>query len=90
VVTVAVQEPYDIAWYASSARVHLATYSASAESMSALARVISGRWAPEGRLPVAVPRAGGGILYRFGHGLGYLDLAEGQPGEALGARETHR
>jgi beta-N-acetylhexosaminidase len=76
VVTVAVQEPYDIAWYASSARVHLATYSASSESMSALARVISGVRSPVGRLPVAVPRAGGGILYRFGHGLGYPDLSD--------------
>jgi beta-N-acetylhexosaminidase len=72
VVTVAVREPYDIAWYAGSARAHLATYSTSAASMAALARVISGKRDPVGRLPVTVPRAGSSaVLYRFGYGLGY-------------------
>jgi beta-N-acetylhexosaminidase len=69
VVTVAVREPYDIAGYAS--RTHLATYSTTAASMGALARVITGEVEPAGRLPVTVPRAGGGTLFPFGHGLGY-------------------
>jgi beta-N-acetylhexosaminidase len=72
VITVAVREPYDIAWYASAARVHLASYSTSAASMAALARVISGRRDPVGRLPVTVPRARSSrVLYRFGYGLAY-------------------
>jgi beta-N-acetylhexosaminidase len=72
VVTVAVREPYDIAWYTGAARAHLATYSTSAVSMAALARVITGRRDPVGKLPVTVPRAGSSdVLYRFGYGLGY-------------------
>jgi beta-N-acetylhexosaminidase len=69
VVTVAVREPYDIAWYPSA--THLATYATTRVSMQALARVIAGEVQPEGRLPVTVPRAGGGVLYPFGRGLGY-------------------
>ncbi|MFE2750405.1 glycoside hydrolase family 3 N-terminal domain-containing protein [Actinosynnema sp. NPDC059335] len=66
VVAVAVQNPYDVAH--TTAPTWLATYSYSAVSMAALARVITGEVAPTGRLPVEVP---GPTPYPFGHGIGW-------------------
>ncbi|WP_375295900.1 glycoside hydrolase family 3 protein [Saccharothrix sp.] len=66
VVAVAVQNPYDVAHTA--APNWLATYSYSAVSMAALARVITGEVRPAGTLPVAVP---GPTPYPFGHGLSW-------------------
>ncbi|MBX3030684.1 MAG: glycoside hydrolase family 3 protein [Chloroflexi bacterium] len=68
VITVATGNPYDIGWLSAS-RTHLLTYSLSAASMRGLARVIGGRIEARGRLPVAIPRLGGGTLYPIGHGL---------------------
>lgn len=57
--------PYDLR-YAGSAHASVATYSASRVAMHGLARVLSGRAAATGRLPVTIP---GGPS--FGAGLTY-------------------
>ncbi|MBW4719788.1 glycoside hydrolase family 3 protein [Saccharothrix sp. SC076] len=63
VVGVAVRNPYDVGYSAPS---WLATYSHSAVSMAAVAKVITGVVRPAGKLPVAVP---GPTPYPFGHGV---------------------
>jgi beta-N-acetylhexosaminidase len=68
VVTVAVRDPYDAAFYESE--THLATYSHSDVAMESLARVLYGELAPQGKLPVAIPSAGG-ASYPLGHGLSW-------------------
>ncbi|MER5601028.1 glycoside hydrolase family 3 protein [Streptomyces sp. NPDC002265] len=72
VVAVAVRNPYDIAQLP-SVRACLATYSWTDVELRAAARVIAGRVAPRGRLPVPVPRADdpAQVLYPTGHGLTY-------------------
>lgn len=72
VVQIAVRNPYDIAWL-SGVAAGLAVYGWTDVSLRAVARVIAGRTAPTGRLPVAVPRADdpGQALYPIGHGLRY-------------------
>lgn len=72
VVTVAVRNPYDIA-YLPPVAASLATYGWTDVSMRAAARVIAGKAAPAGRLPVAVPRADdpSTALYPIGYGLDY-------------------
>ncbi|WP_309500550.1 glycoside hydrolase family 3 protein [Streptomyces shenzhenensis] len=72
VVAVAMRNPYDIAQLPF---VHacLATYSWTDVELRAAARVIAGRVAPRGRLPVPVQRADdpARVLYPIGHGLTY-------------------
>jgi beta-N-acetylhexosaminidase len=72
VVQVAIRNPYDIA-YLPPVAASLATYGWTDVSMRAAARVIAGKAAPTGRLPVAVPRADdpATALYPIGYGLGY-------------------
>ncbi|MDJ0340043.1 glycoside hydrolase family 3 protein [Streptomyces sp. H10-C2] len=70
VVQIAIRNPYDIAWL-SGVAAGLAVYGWTDVSLRAVARVIAGRAAPVGRLPVAVPRADDPkqVLYPIGHGL---------------------
>jgi beta-N-acetylhexosaminidase len=51
-------------------RAAVASYSGSGVSLSAAARVLSGRLRPAGRLPVAIPAAHGGTAFRYGTALG--------------------
>jgi beta-N-acetylhexosaminidase len=69
-VTVAVGNPYDLA-YLPGVRTSLATYSERPASLAALVRVLFGEVRPSGRLPVTVPAPGrpGRALYPFGSGL---------------------
>ncbi|MFF7470313.1 glycoside hydrolase family 3 N-terminal domain-containing protein [Streptomyces sp. NPDC008092] len=72
VVAVAVRNPYDVARLP-SLKACLATYSWTDVELRAAARVIAGRVAPHGRLPVPVQRADdpAQVLYPIGHGLTY-------------------
>ncbi|MFF5855696.1 glycoside hydrolase family 3 protein [Streptomyces sp. NPDC012751] len=72
VAVVAIRNPYDIA-HLPSARAFLATYCWTDVELRAAARVIAGRVAPRGRLPVPVQRADdpARVLYPIGHGLTY-------------------
>jgi beta-N-acetylhexosaminidase len=72
VVQVAIRNPYDIA-YLPPVAASLATYGWTDVSMRAVARVITGKADPTGRLPVAVPRADdpATALYPIGYGLRY-------------------
>ncbi|MFJ9621681.1 glycoside hydrolase family 3 protein [Streptomyces sp. NPDC101181] len=74
VITVAIRNPYDIAHLTGTGTAaSLATYSWTDVELRAAARVIAGRAAPEGTLPVPVPRADDPtqVLYPVGHGLSY-------------------
>ncbi|MFE9773047.1 glycoside hydrolase family 3 protein [Streptomyces sp. NPDC005931] len=72
VVAVAVRNPYDVAQLP-GVPAYLATYSWTDVELRAAARVIAGRVAPRGRLPVPVQRADdpAAVLYPVGHGLTY-------------------
>lgn len=72
VVQVAIRNPYDIA-HLPPVAASLATYGWTDVSLRAAARVIAGRSAATGRLPVAVPRADDPTkaLYPIGYGLDY-------------------
>nr|WP_205616188.1 glycoside hydrolase family 3 protein [Streptomyces harenosi] len=72
VVAVAVRNPYDVA-HLPGVPAFLAAYSWTDVELRAAARVIAGRAAPRGRLPVPVMRADdpAAVLYPVGHGLGY-------------------
>ncbi|WP_105974428.1 glycoside hydrolase family 3 protein [Streptomyces geranii] len=72
VVCVAVRNPYDVAQLP-DVQAYLATYSWTDVELRAAARVIAGRVAPRGRLPVRVLDAGDPtvVLYPVGHGLSY-------------------
>ncbi|MET7452451.1 glycoside hydrolase family 3 protein [Streptomyces sp. NPDC005574] len=72
VVAIAVRNPYDVAQLP-SVRAYLAAYSWTDVELRAAARVIAGRVAPRGRLPVAVQRADdpARVLFPVGHGLSY-------------------
>ncbi|MFS4094020.1 glycoside hydrolase family 3 protein [Streptomyces sp. AF1A] len=72
VVAVAVRNPYDVAQL-TAVRGFLATYCWTDVELRAAARVIAGRVAPRGRLPVPVQRADdpAQVLYPIGHGLTY-------------------
>ncbi|WP_225822751.1 glycoside hydrolase family 3 protein [Streptomyces naphthomycinicus] len=69
---VAVRNPYDVAQFP-SAKAVLATYCWTDVELRAAARVIAGRVAPRGKLPVPVQRADDPtqVLYPIGHGLTY-------------------
>jgi beta-N-acetylhexosaminidase len=70
VITVAVRDPYDIAYY-NDAQTHVATYSYTPVALESLVKVLYGEVAPTGKLPVTIPIAGrpDTALYPFGHGL---------------------
>lgn len=70
VVVVAVNTPYDLAYFP-TAPTYLATYSTSDASMASLAAVLFGELRPTGKLPVSIPRAQGSgpALYAAGFGL---------------------
>jgi beta-N-acetylhexosaminidase len=70
VVVVATRNPYDLAQLPGTS-TYVASYSWAAPAMQAVARLLTGRIAPAGRLPVRIPAADGTTLYRFGHGLGF-------------------
>jgi len=68
VVVVAVGTPYDVSELP-GIDAYLATYSRSTPSLRAAAKVLSGDLKPTGKLPVSIPKRGGGTLYKIGHGL---------------------
>jgi beta-N-acetylhexosaminidase len=76
VVAVAVRNPYDVAQLP-TVKACLATYCWTDVELRAAARVIAGRVAPRGRLPVPVQRADdpAQVLYPIGHGLSYETYA---------------
>ncbi|MFD8721314.1 glycoside hydrolase family 3 protein [Streptomyces sp. NPDC059629] len=72
VVAVAMRNPYDVAQLP-AVKAFLASYSWTDVELRAAARVIAGRVAPRGKLPVPVQRADvpAQVLYPIGHGLTY-------------------
>ncbi|MPY59710.1 glycoside hydrolase family 3 protein [Streptomyces spongiae] len=72
VVAIAVRNPYDVAQLP-GVGAYLASYSWTDVELRAAARVVAGRVAPRGRLPVPVQRADDPtqVLYPVGHGLTY-------------------
>ncbi|TQJ88335.1 glycoside hydrolase family 3 protein [Streptomyces sp. SLBN-31] len=72
VVAVAIRNPYDVAQLL-TVKAHLASYSWTDVELRAAARVIAGKVAPRGRLPVPVQRADdpAQVLYPIGYGLSY-------------------
>jgi len=68
VVVIAVREPYDVAAFPQAPSL-LATYSSAPPSLESAVKVMLGEIRPSGRLPVTIPRAGGGTLFPFGYGL---------------------
>lgn len=72
VVAVAIRNPYDVAQLP-EVPACLATYSWTDVELRAAARVIAGKAAPHGRLPVPVQRADdpARVLYPVGYGLSY-------------------
>jgi beta-N-acetylhexosaminidase len=65
VIVVALGRPYDLG-HTRHAAAALATYSTGDAAVEALARVLTGKVRPTGKLPVAVSRT-----YPFGRGLSY-------------------
>ena len=72
VIAIAVRNPYDVAHLPSVPAV-VASYSWTDVELRAAARVIAGRAAPRGRLPVPVQKADdpAAVLYPIGYGLSY-------------------
>ncbi|MET8688946.1 glycoside hydrolase family 3 protein [Streptomyces sp. NPDC004732] len=72
VITLAIRNPYDVA-HQPPVDAALASYCWTDVELRAAARVIAGRTAPQGRLPVPVRRADdpAQVLYPIGHGLTY-------------------
>ncbi|MGW0764114.1 glycoside hydrolase family 3 protein [Streptomyces sp. NPDC002676] len=72
VVAIAVRNPYDVAQL-TAVKGYLASYSWTDTELRAAARVIAGRVAPNGRLPVPVQRADdpARVLFPIGYGLTY-------------------
>ncbi|MGW3120195.1 glycoside hydrolase family 3 protein [Streptomyces sp. NPDC001107] len=72
VVAIAIRNPYDVAQLP-SASAHLASYSWTDVELRAAARVIAGKAAPRGKLPVPVQQADdpAQVLYPIGYGLTY-------------------
>ncbi|UFR04354.1 glycoside hydrolase family 3 protein [Streptomyces sp. Go40/10] len=72
VAVVAIRNPYDVAQFP-SVRACLAAYCWTDVELRAAARVIAGRVAPRGKLPVPVQRADdpAEVLYPIGYGLTY-------------------
>ncbi|WP_405062108.1 glycoside hydrolase family 3 protein [Kribbella sp. NBC_01505] len=72
VIVVAVQDPYDIAYF-DAAPTFLATYGYAAVSMESLTKALYGEIKPTGKLPVDIPVAGDPQkpLYPFGYGMSW-------------------
>lgn len=70
VTAVAVNDSYDVSALADNV-AYLATYSTTAPSLEATAKIISGELAPGGKLPVDIPATDGSILFPFGAGLSW-------------------
>jgi beta-N-acetylhexosaminidase len=72
VVAIAIRNPYDVA-HLPSVPAYLASYSWTDVELRAAARVIAGRVAPRGKLPVPVQRADDPtrVLFPIGYGLSY-------------------
>ncbi|MER6181482.1 glycoside hydrolase family 3 protein [Streptomyces sp. NPDC001652] len=72
VIAIAVRNPYDVAHLPSVPAV-VASYSWTDVELRAAARVIAGKAAPRGRLPVPVQKADdpAAVLYPIGYGLSY-------------------
>jgi beta-N-acetylhexosaminidase len=71
VVVSAMRNPYDIS-VMTNVPTALATYGYTAASLESLTRVLFGENDPVGTLPVTIPTADRtGVLYPFGHGLGF-------------------
>ncbi len=71
VLVLATRDAYDIA-YLPGVTTYLATYGNTSVSIRGAIAVAFGEAAPAGRLPVTIPTAdGSGVLYPYGHGLGY-------------------
>ncbi|MFD6434002.1 glycoside hydrolase family 3 protein [Streptomyces venezuelae] len=72
VIALAIRNPYDVA-HLPPVDAALASYCWTDVELRAAARVIAGRTAPQGRLPVPVRRADdpAQVLYPIGHGLTY-------------------
>ncbi|MEU4151211.1 glycoside hydrolase family 3 protein [Streptomyces sp. NPDC026659] len=72
VVAVAVRNPYDVARLP-AVKAYLTSYGWTDVEVRAAARVVAGRVAPRGKLPVPVQRADdpAQVLYPLGHGLTY-------------------
>ncbi|UFJ39529.1 beta-N-acetylhexosaminidase [Brevibacillus humidisoli] len=70
VVAVGIRNPYDVMAYP-DVDAYLAQYGFRAASFAATANVLFGEQSPAGKLPVTIPDSHGGVLYRYGHGLGY-------------------
>jgi beta-N-acetylhexosaminidase len=62
--------PYDLGLFPGM-RAGVASYSDCGVSLSAAAAVLTGRLAPAGRLPVAIPAGPGGPAFAYGTGLSY-------------------
>lgn len=69
VIAVSIQEPYDPGY--ADVPTWVATYDWRDVTMNALARVMTGKISPRGKLPVAIPAGDGGdgVLYPSGTGL---------------------
>ncbi|MES5823430.1 glycoside hydrolase family 3 protein [Streptomyces sp. RG80] len=72
VIAIAIRNPYDVA-HLPTVPAHLASYAWTDVELRAAARVIAGRAAPRGKLPVPVQRADdpAAVLYPIGYGLSY-------------------
>ncbi|WP_134702588.1 glycoside hydrolase family 3 protein [Ammoniphilus sp. YIM 78166] len=71
VIAVGLRNPYDIETIHEVVDGYLVQYGHRGSSSQATAKVLFGVEEPKGRLPVTIPDGKGGILYPFGHGLGY-------------------
>jgi beta-N-acetylhexosaminidase len=70
VIGVGIRNPYDIIAYP-NVDAYLAQYGFRSPSFEATVNTIFGVNNPTGKLPVTIFDQDGGILYEFGHGLGY-------------------
>lgn len=71
VLALGTRDAYDIAYYA-GVDAYVATYGTHRVNHAGAAEVLFGETEPTGKLPVTIPTADDtGVLYPFGHGLGY-------------------
>ncbi|WP_052667564.1 glycoside hydrolase family 3 protein [Nitriliruptor alkaliphilus] len=71
VLAIGTRDAYDIAYYP-QVDAYVATYGTRAVNHAGAGEVLFGETEPTGLLPVTIPTAdGSGVLYPFGHGLGY-------------------
>lgn len=70
VIGVGIRNPYDIMAFP-QIDAYLTQYGFRPASFDASAGAIFGEFSPTGKLPITIPGLDGGVLYGFGHGLGY-------------------